>query len=420
MPEDIPNTADSNQSTPPLSDPDAKQEPAPDPAGRSSRWKRRWVWFLIIVLLAGGWLYFQRQRRKQLTETRPAPSPPALAVIMATARKGNIGVYLNALGTVTPVNTVTVQSRVDGQLMRVNYREGQMVRQGDLLAEIDPRPFQAQLTQAEGQYARDKALLENAYIDLDRFKQAYARNAIPKQMLDTQVATVNQLEGTVKFDLGQIESAKVELAYCRITSPITGRVGLQLVDPGNIVAAAGTNGLVVITQLQPITIVFSVAQDYIPQIQRQIRRGRRLQVEAFDRALQKKIATGRVLTLDNLIDTTTGTVRIRAIYPNKDNSLFPNQFVNARLRVETQYGATLVPMAAIQRNAQSAYVYLVTPDQTAVMRNVTVGTTDGSVAAVDGVKPGDLVAVDGFDKLQDGVKVVGRLIPNETIGRAGL
>src|SRR5262245_1787506 len=418
MPEDTPNTADADQSPPPLSEP-VPNPPVPD--GRSGRWRRRWVWLLIIVLLAGVWFFFQRrQRSRQMTETRPAPSPPAIAIAMATARKGEIGVYLSALGTVTPINTVTVQSRVDGQLLRVNYREGQSIREGDLLAEIDPRPFQALLTQAEGQYARDKALLENAYIDLDRFKQAYARNAIPRQTLDTQVATVHQLEGAIKVDQGQLEGTKVQLAYCRITSPSSGRVGLRLVDPVNIVSAGGTSGLLVIAQLQPITVVFSVAQDYIPQIQRQMRRGHRLEVEAFDRTLQKKIATGTVLSLDNLIDTTTGTVRLRSIYLNNDNSLFPNQFVNVRLLVETRYGVTLVPTAAIQRNAQSAFVYLVPPDQTAAMRNVTVGPTDGDVTAVEGLNPGDIVAVDGFDKLQNGVKVVGRKLPNETNGRAGL
>jgi membrane fusion protein, multidrug efflux system len=379
------------------------------------------VWLLLIVLLVGGgFFFFQRQRTAQLTKAKPASSPPAVSVVMSTAQRGNIGVYLNALGTVTPVSTVTVQSRVDGQLMSVNYREGQMVREGDLLAEIDPRPFQAQLAQAEGQYARDKALLENALIDLDRYRSAYARNAIPKQTLDTQVATVHQLEGTVKFDQGQIESAKVQLAYCRITSPISGRVGLRLVDPGNIVSAGGTNGLLVITQLQPITLIFSVAQDYLPQIQQQLRRGRRLEVEAFDRTQQKKLATGALLTLDNQIDTTTGTIRLKAVFPNKDDSLFPNQFVNARLLVETERGATLVPTAAIQRNAQSAFVYVVNPDQTAAMRTVSVGTTEGNVTAVEGLKPGDVVAVEGFDKLQDGVKVVGRKLPDDTNRRARL
>jgi membrane fusion protein, multidrug efflux system len=417
MPEDVPKTADSNQLPPPVSEP----VPAQVTGGRSGRRRHRWVWLLLIVLLVGGgFFFFQRQRTAQLTKAKPASSPPAVSVVMSTAQRGNIGVYLNALGTVTPVSTVTVQSRVDGQLMSVNYREGQMVREGDLLAEIDPRPFQAQLAQAEGQYARDKALLENALIDLDRYRSAYARNAIPKQTLDTQVATVHQLEGTVKFDQGQIESAKVQLAYCRITSPISGRVGLRLVDPGNIVSAGGTNGLLVITQLQPITLIFSVAQDYLPQIQQQLRRGRRLEVEAFDRTQQKKLATGALLTLDNQIDTTTGTIRLKAVFPNKDDSLFPNQFVNARLLVETERGATLVPTAAIQRNAQSAFVYVVNPDQTAAMRTVSVGTTEGNVTAVEGLKPGDVVAVEGFDKLQDGVKVVGRKLPDDTNRRARL
>jgi membrane fusion protein, multidrug efflux system len=417
MPEEIPDTADSNH--PPASAPAPTEEEHPR---RKSHW---WVWLLVIGLIGSGIYFFLHRQKTGQTEFQAGQtgqsskggegySLPAVPVVMAIAKKGDIGVYLNALGTVTPVYTVNVQSRVDGQLMRVNYREGQLVRQGDLLAEIDPRPFQALLTQAEGQYARDKALLENAHVDLERYQIASAKNAIPKQTLDTQVATVHQLEGTVKFDQGQIENAKVQLEYCRITSPITGRVGLRMVDPGNIVRASDTNSLLVITQLQPINVVFSIAQDYLPQIRQQLRRGRRLTVEAFDRAQIKKIATGSLLTLDNQIDTTTGTVRLKAVFPNKDNSLFPNQFVNARLLVETQREATLVPTAAIQRNAQGAYVYVVKPDRTVTMQTVLTGTTNGDVVAVQGVNAGDAVAVDGFDKLQDGVRVVERnQTPNE-------
>ncbi|HUS12493.1 MAG TPA: efflux RND transporter periplasmic adaptor subunit, partial [Pyrinomonadaceae bacterium] len=394
-------------------DPDIKIEADPDKPPlpqitnrRSRRAGRRWALLFAALLLAGSaYFFFQRHEMGQATAAKPALSPSALSITTATAQKGNIGVYINALGTVTPENTVTVKSRVNGQLMSVHYRDGQMVKKGDVLAEIDPRPFQALLTQAEGQYQRDKALLENAKIDLSRYQTAYSKNAIPKQQLDTQLATVQQYEGIVKNDQGVIDNAKVQLAYCSITSPLSGRVGLGLIDPGNIVLSTDTTGLLVITQLQPITIVFSVAEDYLPQIQQQLRWGNRLPVDAFDRTQSKKIATGTLLTFDNVIDTTTGTVKLKATFPNNDNTLFPNQFVNARLLVSMQRGVTLIPTAAIQRNTQGAFVYLIKPDQTVAMQTISVGTTDGDVAAVEGLKPGDTIAVDGFDKLQNGVKV---------------
>jgi len=317
---------------------------------------------------------------------------------------------------VTPINTVMVKSRVDGQLMSVNYIEGQMVHAGDSLVEIDPRPYQSQLTQAEGQLARDQALLENARVDLDRYQIAYSKNAIPKQQLDTQVATVHQYEGTVKLDQGQVDNAKLQITYSHITAPFSGRVGLRLVDPGNIVHATDTNPLAVITQLQPITVIFTVAEDYLPQIQRQLLAGKTLVVDAFDRAQTKKIATGTLQTLDNEIDTTTGTLKFRAVFKNEDLSLFPNQFVNARLLVDTLHNATLLPNTVIQRNAESAFVYLLKPDQTVAMQIITVGTTDGHTSAVEGIEPGAVVAADNFNRLTDGAKVTVRKPSNEGSG----
>jgi multidrug efflux system membrane fusion protein len=335
-------------------------------------------------------------------------------VTTVAAQKGDIGDYIGALGVVTPLYTVSVKSRVDGQLVKVNYQEGQMVREGDPLVDIDPAPFQATLDQAEGQLARDSALLDNARLDLERYKEAIAKNAIPKQQLDTQAATVRQYEGTVKLDKGQVDNAKVQLAYCHITAPIAGRVGLRLVDPGNIVHASDTNPLVVITQLQPITVIFNVAEDYLPQIQQQRRAGKVLAVDAFDRAQTTKLATGTLATIDNQIDTTTGTVKLKALFTNEDESLFPNQFVNARLLVNTLHDVTLVPNLAIQRNAESAFVYLLKPDQTVAVQNITVGTTDGNTSSVQGIEPGALLAADNFNRLTDGAKVTVRSLTNDT------
>ena len=336
---------------------------------------------------------------------RPGGVPPPLLVSTATAQKGDIGVYVSALGLVTPVNTVAVRSRVDGQLVKVYYREGQLVREGDPLIEIDPAPFQAALAQAEGQFARDSALLENARLDFERYKEAFSKNAIPKQQLDTQMATVRQYEGAVKLDQGQMDNAKVQLAYCHITAPISGRVGLRLVDAGNIVHSSDTNPLVVIAQLEPITVIFSVAEDYLPQIHQQVRQDRPLVVDAFDRTQQKKIASGTLQTLDNQIDTATGTIKLKALFQNENEPLFPNQFVNARLLVDTHHDVTLVPNSVIQRNAQGAFVYLLKPDNTVALHPVTVGVSDDNVTELSGLEPGAIVAADNFNRLTDGAKV---------------
>ena len=389
----------------------------------SVTWVRHWKIGLLAVCLMAviAYVFWSNSGKAQSRAALQGPVSGAQSVPVVTvaAKTGSIPVYLNGLGSVTPLNTVTVKTRVDGQLMSVRYQEGQVVRAGDLLAEIDPRPFQAQLTQFEGQLVRDQALLDNARLDLKRFTVLVEENSIPRQQYDTQVSLVHQLEGTVKSDQGQIEGVKVQLIYCRITAPVSGRVGLRLVDQGNFVQTTDTNGLVVITQLQPITVIFTIPEDNIPPVLDKLKRGVRLPVEAYDRALQHRLATGSLLTIDNEVDPTTGTVKLKAVFPNEDNALFPSQFVNARLLVETQHEATLIPTMAIQRNAQGAFVYLVKPDQTVAMQKVSLGTTNGEMTALEGLKSGDVIAADNFDRLREGVKVTARNPPANTSGGAG-
>jgi multidrug efflux system membrane fusion protein len=339
------------------------------------------------------------------TKAAPPPPPP-IPVVAATSHKGDIGVYYSGLGAVTPLATVTVKSRVDGQLMSVRYREGDTVHQGDLLVEIDDGPYRAALTQAEGQLMRDQAALENARIDLVRYQQLVPLKAIPEQQLATQQATVHQDEGVVKLDEGQIESAKVNLAYCKIAAPATGRIGLRLVDPGNIVQTADTNGLLVITQMDPISAIFTISEDQLQVVLKKMAAGQTLEVDAYSRDAKTKLAQGSLTTLDNQIDPATGTLKLRATFENPKGTLFPNQFVNARLLVEEKRGVTLVSTAAVQRNSQATYVYVVKADSTVTVRPITIGTTEGDDSEVTaGLAPGEVVVMTGVDKLQEGTKV---------------
>jgi multidrug efflux system membrane fusion protein len=369
---------------------------------------RWWVWLLALAVLGyGGY-----RVRKGMVAPQAATAAqgatlrsPTVPVVAAKTRKGDIGVYFTGLGAVTPIYTVTIKSQISGYLMQVLYKEGQIVNKGDRLAEIDPRPYQVMLEQAQAGFARDQANLENAKVDLKRYQVLTPLKAVPEQQLATQEAMVKQDAGIVQTDQAQIDNAKLDLVYCHITAPITGRVGLRLVDPGNYVTANDATGLVVITQIQPISVIFTLPEDQLPAILTKMRAGAQLKVEADDRQ-GAKIAQGWLATLDNQIDPTTGTVKLRANFDNQNGSLFPNQFVNVRLLVEEKQGVTLIPTAAVQRNSQTTYVFLVKPDSTVTVRTMTIGTTEGDDAEItSGLSPGDVVVMTGVDKLQEGSKV---------------
>jgi multidrug efflux system membrane fusion protein len=408
-----------------------------DPTDRSpknnpakSNW---WIWVVVIVMVVGGIWYY---RGTQATAQNPpgaggsagadgarrgAGGMPAVPVVVAAAQHGDLPVYFNGLGTVTAYNTVTIRSRVDGAIVKVNFTEGQFVHEGEALVEIDPRPYQVALEQAEGQLAKDEAQLKDVQVDMARYQILYKEGVIPKQQVDTQEAAVGQSAGSIKADRAAIDSAKLNITYSHITAPISGRVGLRLVDVGNIVHAADTTGLLVITQLQPISVIFTLPQDQLPQVMSKLHGGGpQLAVEAWDRDDSNKITSGKLATIDNQIDVTTGTYKLKAIFGNEDDALFPNQFVNVHLLVDTKHNLTLMPVAAIQRGPQGTYVYVAGADNVVRIEPVTVAQTTGNMVGVSAgaIRTGDNVVIDGQDKLQDGTKIIPSQAPAPSINAA--
>jgi membrane fusion protein, multidrug efflux system len=401
MQDDIRETRDRQDKPEPHIGPDHQLSPP-----KRSSAIRIVVW--LVILLAFGLLFWWVLSRRQAPAAAPGGRRGAaggtVTLTPSTAKKGSIGVYLDAIGTVTPVYTDTIVSQVTGVISQVHYREGQLVRRGQPLIQIDPRPFQANVLTAQGALERDTNLLAQAEMDLKRYQDAWARNAIPRQTLDDQEKIVLQDQGTIKADQGTLQFDQVQLAFTNITSPIGGRVGLRLVDPGNLATASSSTPLAVVTQLQPITVVFTIPEDNVGQLEQQMRLGKALAVEALDRSNQAQLASGKLEATDNQIDTTTGTLKLRAVFDNKDNALFPNQFVNARLLLQTLQNVVLIPSSAIQHNGDVAFVFLI-QNGVAHIHNIKPGVSEAAMTEVQGLNPGDVVADSSFEKLQDGSKV---------------
>ncbi len=402
---------------------DAHAQATNRPRSQTSGGSHWVIWLIVLGVVAAG-IWFYRSRNTQNTSTAAAagdpsgvgkggrPAIPSVPVVVATATKGDLPVFFNGLGNVTAFNTVTVRSRVDGQIVKINFTEGQNVNKGESLIEIDSRPFEVQLEQAEGQLAKDQAQRNDAQVNLERYKLLYQEGVIPKQQLDSQAASVGEFDGAIKSDQAQIDNAKLQIVYSHITAPIGGRIGLRLVDIGNMVHATDVNGLLVITQLQPISVLFSLPQDQLPEVIAKMHAAKALTVEAFDRDNTEKIASGKLLTIDNQIDTTTGTYKLKATFDNTKNELFPNQFVNVHLLVDTKKNVVLVPTTAVLRGPQGTYVFSVLPDKTVKVRAIAIAETNGTITGVSsGLASGDVVVTDGQDKLQDGTKVDPRTPP---------
>lgn len=377
-----------------------------------------WVLLLLIFAVVFYLILNHHEEVKTATNSRRGAAGGTVTITSVTAKQGDIGVYIDAIGTVTPVYTSSITSQVNGIVTQVHYKEGQIVRRGEPLVDIDSRPYRATLVQAQGILERDQGILAQSTMDLERYRAAWARNAIPKQTLDDQEKIVLQNQGTVKNDQGTVQYDQIQVDFCHITAPITGRVGLRLVDPGNVVQSGGSTTLAVIAQIQPITVIFTIPEDNIGQVQPYLHQNAKLEVDAYDRAALKKVASGSLITLDNQIDTTTGTVKARASFVNKDLSLFPNEFVNTRLLVKTLHNSTLVPSSVIQHNGDVAFVYVI-QNNVAQVKNIKAGVTDGDTTQVQGVNPGDVIADSSFDRLQDKTKVSISTRPTPAISTSG-